>query len=87
MGPKARSGLQRVSMSSGSGTDQVYGNKATSVAVTGNSVGDPENDATLYSGQYEVFVYCHGDIGFMWINEPEATTGYQFAQYITLSLN
>jgi len=86
-GPKMRSGLIKTSMSSGGGTDQVYGTKGTSVAVTGNKTGDTENDLTLYSGQYEIFVYAHGDIGFMWINEPEATTGYQFAQYITLALS
>lgn len=91
-GPKPRSSLQRISKASGEGTDTVVGNKGVGVAVTGNKTGstamypDRSGDISFYPAQYEVFVYVHNDVQFTWIREPEATTGYQFAQYITLSL-
>lgn len=94
-GPKPRSSLQRVSKDSGSGTDTAVGNKGVGVSVTGNKTGmdgsvskypERAGDLDLYAGQYEVFIYVHNDVQFTWIREPEATTGYQFAQYITLSL-
>ncbi len=94
-GPKPRSNLTRVSKSSTTGTDTTLGNKGTAVMVAGNKVAGaafspyPSRNGNIlegYAGTYEVLVYVHNDVSFTWINPPEPTTGYQFAQYITLSL-
>lgn len=92
-GPKPRSNLSRVSKASSTGTDTVIGNKGTSIMVEGNkntaySAYPSRAGAILdgYEARYEVFVYVHNDVSFTFMNPPESTTGYQFAQYITLSL-
>ena len=92
-GPKPRSNLSRVSKSSTTGTDTVLGNKGTSIMVEGNKNTAyspyPSRAGGIldgYEARYEVFVYVHNDVSFTWMNPPEPTTGYQFAQYITLSL-
>lgn len=85
VGPRARSALTRVTQSSGSGTDRAFGPSSKSIAVEGNRIG-ADTDLTLYSGQYEVYVYVHNDVGFAWHEPPETTTGLAMAQYITIKL-
>ena len=85
VGPRARSALTRVTMSSGGGTERAFGASSSSILVEGNKKG-AATDLTLYSGQYEIFVYVHNDVGFVWHNPPETTTGYATAQFITLKL-
>ena len=94
-GPKPRSELTRVSKPSTSGTEYVVGNKGTSIMVNGNANVTPAyspypsrtgNILEGYGGRYEALVYVHNDVSFTWSTPPEATTGNQFAQYITLSL-
>lgn len=85
VGPRARSALKRVTMSSGAGQERMWGPSSSSILVEGNKTG-AATDLTLYSGQYEIFVYVHNDVGFAWHNPPEDTTGFAMAQFITLKL-
>jgi len=86
VGPKPRSALQRVTLPSGPGTERMWGPSSATVNVEGNKIG-AATDLTLYSGQYEIFVYVHNDIQFVWHKAPEVTTGYAAAQFITLKLS
>lgn len=85
VGPQPRSSLQRVTLSSGQGTERMWGPSSASINVEGNKLG-ADTDLTLYSGQYEILVYVHNDIGFAWHKPPEETTGYAMAQFITVKL-
>lgn len=74
-GPKDQSGLTRVSLPSTNGQKRITGYKTSTVAVDAN-------DESPYPGQYEIFTYCHNDIGIFLQNDPDITTGIQMHNYI-----
>ena len=90
--PAARSTFQRVSLPSTQGQRRVYGVKTSNISVDDNSAADLSNDVTdsytvKYPGSYEVFMYCHNDVGIALHNDPDTTTGEQFHNYITATFS
>lgn len=90
--PQRRSSMTRVSLPSTNGQRRVYGVRSVSISVEDNGVDSLENEVTdsyeyKYPGQYEVFTYCHNDIGIALHEEPDATTGYQMHNYITVTFS
>jgi hypothetical protein len=78
-GPKLQVPSTRLTLSSGTGQHRVEG-------VSEGALNIGENLGSIYKGQYEVFYHCFNDVQFVWHNEPEFTTGYAMAQYITLTV-
>lgn len=76
-GPKPRSSMTRCSRASGAGQKRVTGTKSTQIGVLDNL--DPNNP---YPGEYEIFAYCHNDIGICLHKAPDATSGTQMHNYI-----
>ena len=74
-GPKAQSPMTRASLNSGSGQKRVTGYRSVQIGVT-------SNEESPYPGEYEIFTYCHNDIGIFLHREPGSTTGYQMHNYI-----
>lgn len=74
-GPKDQSGLIRTSLPSTNGQKRVTGYKTTTIGVE-------SNEDSPFPGQYEIFTYCHNDIGIFLQNDPDITTGYQMHSYI-----
>ena len=74
-GPKDQSGLTRTSLPSTNGQKRITGYKTTTISVDSNL-------ESPFPGQYEIFAYCHNDIGIFLQNDPDITTGYQMHSYI-----
>ena len=74
-GPKDQTGMTRVSLPSGSGQKRVVGTKTTSIGVNSNY-------ESMYPGEYEIFAYCHNDIGIFLHFDPDTTTGFQMHNFI-----
>lgn len=90
--PAARSSMQRVSLPSTQGQRRVYGVKTSNISVEDNSSAELSNEVTesykfQYPGSYEVFMYCHNDIGICLHNDPDNTTGDQYHNYITATFS
>jgi len=74
-GPKDQSGMVRVSKPSEAGQKRVVGVRSTQVAID-------DNQNSPFPGEYEIFTYCHNDIGIALHNNPDITTGIQMHNYI-----
>ncbi len=74
-GPKDQSGLTRASLPSTNGQKRITGYRSASIAVS-------SNDDSPFPGEYEIFTYCHNDIGIFLQNDPDVTTGIQMHNYI-----
>jgi len=74
-GPKDQSGMVRVSKPSESGQKRVVGTRSAQVAIE-------DNQNSPYPGEYEIFTYCHNDIGICLQKDPDITTGIQMHNYI-----
>ena len=74
-GPKDQSGLIRTSLPSTNGQKRITGYRSASIAVS-------SNDDSPFPGEYEIFTYCHNDIGIFLQNDPDVTTGIQMHNYI-----
>lgn len=90
--PKRRSQMTRISLPSTNGQRRVYGAKTSNISVESNTGNQLENDVTKaysfkYPGSYEVFTYCHNDIGIAIHAEPDLTTGIQMHNYITVTFS
>jgi hypothetical protein len=90
--PQRRSSMTRVSLPSTNGQRRVYGTRSVSISVEDNGQDNLQNEVTesyTYKrpGYYEVFTYCHNDIGIALHEDPDATTGYQMHNYITVTFS
>jgi hypothetical protein len=84
--------MTRVSLPSTNGQRRVYGTRSVSISVEDNGQDNLQNEVTesyTYKrpGYYEVFTYCHNDIGIALHEDPDATTGYQMHNYITVTFS
>ena len=90
--PQRRSSMTRVSLPSTSGQRRVYGTRSVSISVEDNGQDNLQNEVTesytyKHPGYYEVFSYCHNDIGIALHEDPDSTTGYQMHNYITVTFS
>lgn len=82
-GPRYRSNLTRCSLPSTTGQFRVWGYKSVQIGVESNM----EEPTYRFPGQYEIFTYCHNDIGIHLLNEQGLTTGLQMHNYIKASFS
>lgn len=86
-GPKPQSELVRCSLASGSGQNATYGGRSVQIGVSANDNNPAAYKNSLYPGEYEIFAYCHNDVGIFLHKSPHATSPYMYHQYITATFS